>query len=37
MPRHWVAAMSEMSVGSFEAWSGKGLSDHVPLVIDIDL
>jgi hypothetical protein len=29
--------MSEMSVGSFEDWSGRGLSDHVPLLIDIDL
>jgi len=26
-----------MSVGSFEDWSGRGLSDHVPLLIDIDL
>ncbi len=37
MPQGWVAAISEMSVGSFEDWSGKGLSDHVPLVIDIDV
>lgn len=37
MPRDWVAGLREMSVGSFEDWSGKGLSDHVPLVIDVDV
>ncbi len=37
MPRGWVAGMREMTVGGFEDWSGKGLSDHVPLVIDVDL
>jgi len=37
MPRDWVAGLREMMVGGFEHWSGRGLSDHVPLVIDIDL
>ena len=36
MPRDWVGRMREMTVGTFEEWCGSKLSDHVPLVIDID-
>src|SRR5262249_56645012 len=35
LPRAWVAGLREMSVGSFAAWCGSGLSDHVPLVVDV--
>jgi hypothetical protein len=24
-----------VSVGSFESWCGAGLSDHVPIVVDV--
>ncbi len=36
LPRAWSAGMREMSVGSFEDWCGARLSDHVPLVVDVD-
>jgi hypothetical protein len=26
-----------LSVGTFEAWCGAGLSDHVPVTVDIDV
>lgn len=35
LPRDWAGALREMTVGSFEDWCGAGLSDHVPLVVDI--
>jgi hypothetical protein len=25
-----------VTVGDFEDWVGRGLSDHVPLIVDID-
>lgn len=37
LPRAWTTGLREMSVGSFEDWCGAGLSDHVPLVVDIAL
>lgn len=37
MPRGWVGRLREMSVGRFEDWCGNGLSDHVPLVVDVVL
>jgi len=37
LPRVWAAGLREMSVGSFEAWCGNGLSDHVPVVVDVAL
>ena len=36
-PRHRLGAISNFYVGSFEDWCGNGLSDHVPIVIDIDM
>ena len=35
LPRAWAADIREMSVGGFEPWCGAGLSDHVPLVVDV--
>lgn len=35
LPRKWVASIRELSVGSFEDWCGSGLSDHVPLAVDL--
>lgn len=37
VPRSWVAHISEMCVGSFEDWCGSKLSDHVPVVVDLEI
>lgn len=37
LPRAWAADIREMSVGGFEAWCGAGLSDHVPIVVEVAL
>ncbi len=37
LPRDWAKRMAGFDVGSFEDWCGNGLSDHVPLVLDVDL
>jgi len=31
------AELREMIVGTYEEWCGSGRSDHVPLVVDVDL
>lgn len=33
----WVLPARSLSVGYFEDWCGSGLSDHVPIVVDIKL
>lgn len=35
VPNDWVEAISSVMVGSFDEWVGSGLSDHVPLVVDL--
>ena len=35
VPNQWVPAIREFTVGSYEDWCGSGLSNHVPLVIDV--
>lgn len=37
LPSHWVPRIRELTVGSYEDWCGSGLSDHVPIVVDIDI
>ena len=37
LPDRWVDRVKGLSVGTFEGWCGSGLSDHVPIIIDIDL
>ncbi|MGI9406413.1 MAG: hypothetical protein ACR2O4_08585 [Hyphomicrobiaceae bacterium] len=37
IPERWVPRITDFSVGSYEDWCGNGLSDHVPIVVDIDL
>ena len=37
MPRDRLDRVREFHVGSFEDWCGNRLSDHVPVVLDIDL
>ena len=33
--RAWAGKIREMKVGTFEDWCGSGLSDHVPIVVDL--
>ncbi|MEM7041669.1 MAG: hypothetical protein AAF543_02545 [Pseudomonadota bacterium] len=35
LPTSWLAAVDDFSVGGFDGWCGSGLSDHVPLMIDV--
>jgi len=35
VPRAWLAHLAAMRVGRFAAWCGSGLSDHVPLSVDL--
>ncbi|MBI3498685.1 MAG: hypothetical protein HY058_15415 [Proteobacteria bacterium] len=35
--RHWLSRIRGFSVGTFEEWCGSGLSDHVPVAVDIAL
>jgi exodeoxyribonuclease III len=37
LPAAWLVHVRELAVGTFEDWCGAGLSDHVPIVVDIDL
>lgn len=37
MPRDWVTDVEHFSIGSFEEWCGNGLSDHVPIVLSVNL
>ena len=32
-----IGRVHELVVGTFEDWCGLGLSDHVPIVVDITL
>jgi exodeoxyribonuclease-3 len=36
LPEAWLPAMTAFEVGCFEDWCGNGLSDHVPLTIDLN-
>ena len=35
LPKAWAGRIRAMTVGSFEDWCGNGLSDHVPLTLDV--
>ena len=37
LPRPWLPDIREFTIGAFEDWCGSGLSDHVPLVLDVDV
>lgn len=37
VPQDWMASVRRLQVGSFEDWVGSGLSDHVPIIVDVDL
>lgn len=35
VPSQWLDRVQSLTIGTFEDWCGSGLSDHVPIVIDI--
>jgi exodeoxyribonuclease-3 len=37
LPSHMLVRVSELAIGTYEEWCGSGLSDHVPIVLDVDL
>jgi len=37
LPRAWLDRICGFGVGSFEEWCGSGLSDHVPVMVDVDV
>jgi exodeoxyribonuclease-3 len=37
IPEPWIAKLKGLAVGSFAEWCGAGLSDHVPIVVEVDL
>lgn len=37
VPRHWTNRISHFEIGSFADWCGNKLSDHVPIIFDVDL
>jgi exodeoxyribonuclease-3 len=37
LPSFWIEKVRDLSIGGFEAWCGAGLSDHVPVVVDVEV
>jgi exodeoxyribonuclease-3 len=37
LPAGWIGKVRHLSIGSFEAWCGAGLSDHVPVMVEVDV
>ncbi len=37
LPSYWVDHIVHFEIGCFADWCGNGLSDHVPIVVDVDL
>jgi endonuclease/exonuclease/phosphatase family protein len=37
VPRRWTTRLAHVTVGGFDEWVGAGLSDHVPLMVEIAL
>jgi hypothetical protein len=37
LPLEWCSHLREVEVATKDAWVGKGLSDHVPLIVDLDV
>ncbi len=35
VPRRWAARLARVVVGGFDEWVGAGLSDHVPLLVEL--
>jgi exodeoxyribonuclease-3 len=37
LPAQLLTRVRELHVGTYEDWCGVGLSDHVPILVDVDL
>jgi exodeoxyribonuclease-3 len=37
LPREWLAYVTHFEVGRFVDWCGNGLSDHVPIVVEVNV
>lgn len=37
LPAGWVDRVTDLRLGTFEDWCGSGLSDHVPVIVDVDV
>jgi exodeoxyribonuclease-3 len=37
LPNRWIDRVNGLRLGTFEDWCGSGLSDHVPIIVDIDI
>jgi len=37
LPAAWIGKVNHLSVDTFETWCGAGLSDHVPVIVDVDV
>lgn len=37
IPNDWMTLIGNVTIGSFDDWVATGLSDHVPLVVDIQI
>jgi endonuclease/exonuclease/phosphatase family metal-dependent hydrolase len=37
LPAGWIGKVRQLSIGSFETRCGAGLSDHVPVVVEVDV
>jgi len=35
IPSQWLPQVRELTVGTYEEWCGAGLSDHVPILVDV--
>jgi exodeoxyribonuclease-3 len=35
LPQPWVSRIASLDVGAFDPWCAAGLSDHVPVVVDV--
>ena len=35
IPRQWLRCVREFTIGTYEEWCGSGLSDHVPITVDV--
>ena len=35
LPLEWCSHVRGVEVGAFDTWVGKGLSDHLPLIVDV--
>ena len=35
LPQPWVGRIAALDIGAFEPWCGAGLSDHVPVVVEV--